>query len=77
MKLIDADALKEAFSDLLTDGYVATYGAVESRITLAPTIDAIPRAALLSMVEKVIKNGGGVLDVYDTIKHYGGQSHDE
>ena len=42
MRLIDADALIEAFSDFLTDGYVATYGAVESRIELAPTIDAVP-----------------------------------
>ena len=42
MRLIDADALKEVFSDLLTEGYVATYGAVESRIALAPTIDAEP-----------------------------------
>lgn len=42
MRLIDADALKEAFSYLRTEGYVATYGAVESRIALAPTIDAVP-----------------------------------
>ena len=43
MRLIDADALIEAFSDLLTDGYVATYRSVESRIALAPTVDAVLR----------------------------------
>ena len=37
----------------------------------APTVDAVPMADLLEAVEKVIRRGGGVLDIYDLIKWYG------
>ena len=36
-----------------------------------PIKEWINRADLLEAVEKVIRRGGGVLDIYDLIKWYG------
>ena len=42
----------------------------ERRMTM-PIKEWINRADLLEAVEKVIRRGGGVLDIYDLIKWYG------
>ena len=36
-----------------------------------PRCEGIDRTELLEAVEKVIRRGGGVLDIYDLIKWYG------
>lgn len=36
-----------------------------------PRCEGIDRTDLLEAVEKVIRRGGGVLDIYDLIKWYG------
>ena len=72
MRLIDVDALIDAHYEACNKDKRKTFPGWSLMLMWdAPTVDAVPMADLLEAVEKVIRRGGGVLDIYDLIKWYG------